>query len=125
MDRHICRIAVNSIFWQFHEAKASIEGVAVHKHHELPTGIVHSKELSGIVATLFPKDTLIVIDEVALLDNFIVSNANYHWNSYYLLRRGNRSFFSDLYHPIKSSLKMWFDWEISTQKGPRVQDHAT
>ena len=82
MDRHICRIAVNSIFWQFHEAKASIEGVAVHKHHELPTGIVHSKELSGIVATLVPKDTLIVIDEVALLDNFILSTVEPAYKSH-------------------------------------------
>ena len=65
-----------SIRWQFHEAKASVKGVAIHKHHELPTGIVHTKVLAGIVGPLVPKDTL--IDEVALLDKVSENYAIYY-----------------------------------------------
>lgn len=48
----------NSTWWQLHKAKASGEGVAVHKHHELSAGAVDSKVLARVVGTRVPKDTL-------------------------------------------------------------------
>ena len=41
------------------------------------------------------------------------SNAEWLWETFD--QTGEQIFFSDLDHPIKSSLKMWFDWEISIQ----------
>ena len=60
-----------SIWRQLHEAKTSIEGVAVHKHHEFSTGAVNAEVLSSIVGICVPKDAL--KDGVPLWRNVVVS----------------------------------------------------
>ena len=69
-----------SIWRQLHEAKTSIEGVAVHKHHEFPTGAVNAEVLSCIVGISVPKDAL--KDGVPLWQNTVIRYA-VHLQAFY------------------------------------------
>ena len=60
-----------SVWRQLHEAEPSVKGVAVHKHHEFPTGAVNAEVLSSIVCICVPKDAL--KDCVPLWQNVVVN----------------------------------------------------